>query len=68
MDNPLAMVEHFHTTIKTIINGPLKQGLFGDMRHHYGTIEYQGRGTPHIHLAIWIKGTMTHARLATSRA
>jgi hypothetical protein len=53
MDNPLGMVEYFHTTIKAIIDGPLKHGLFGEMRHHYGTIEYQGRGTPHIHLAVY---------------
>lgn len=52
MENPLAMVEYFHNTVKTIIEGPLKQGLFGRMQHHYGTIEYQGRGTPHIHLAV----------------
>src|SRR5271155_2921952 len=61
MDNPLGMVEYFHTTIKAIIDGPLKHGLFGKMRHHYGTIEYQGRGTPHVHLAIWIEGTTTPA-------
>jgi hypothetical protein len=52
LDSPLAMVEYFHTTIRTIINGPLKRGLFGKMRHHYGTIEYQGRGTPQVHLAV----------------
>src|SRR5579859_1474055 len=53
MDNPLRMVEYFHTKIETIIEGPLKHGLFGKMRHHYGTIEYQGRRTPHIHLAVY---------------
>src|SRR5271170_3966462 len=53
LDNPLAMLEYFHTTMQTIINGPLKRGFFGNMRHHYGTIEYQGRGTPHIHLMIY---------------
>ena len=52
LDNPLAMVEYFHTTIKAIIEGPLKRGLFGKMSHYYGTIEYQGRGTPHTHLAV----------------
>ena len=52
LDNPLAMIEYFHTIIKTIIEGPLKNGLFGEMHHYYGIIEYQGRGTPHIHLAV----------------
>ena len=76
MDNPLAMLEYFHTTISTIIEGLLKQGLFGKMSHYYGTIEYQGRGSPHIHLAvhskkkiklmvmqIWIDGTTTPAEM-----
>jgi Helitron helicase-like domain at N-terminus len=52
LENPLAMVEYFHTILKTIIEGPLKHGLFGEMHHYYGIIEYQGRGTPHIHLAV----------------
>jgi hypothetical protein len=46
VSNPLAVVEYFHNTIQTIIEGPLKGGLFGDLLHHFGTIEYQGRGTP----------------------
>ena len=53
MDNPLGMVEYFHMTIKAIIEGPLKHGLFGEMRHHYGIIEYQEQGSPHIHLAVY---------------
>ena len=31
MDNHLGMVEYFHTTIKAIIDGPLKHGLFDEM-------------------------------------
>jgi hypothetical protein len=46
--NPLAAVEYFHTLLDTIIETVFKQGLFGDFRHYYRTIEYQGRGTPHI--------------------
>jgi hypothetical protein len=52
--NPLAVVEYFHNTVRSIIEGPLKDGLFGEMQHHFGTIEYQNRGTPHIHLAVRI--------------
>src|SRR5436190_24344544 len=51
--NPLAVVEYFHTLINTIIEAVFKKGIFGDMRHYYGTIEYQGRGTPHIHMTVW---------------
>lgn len=52
LQNPLAVVEYFHNMIQAIIKGVLKQGMFGEMIHHYGTIEYQGRFTPHIHMAV----------------
>ena len=52
LQNPLAVVEYFHTLVDTIIETVFKQQLFGDLRHYYGTIEYQGRGTPHIHMTV----------------
>jgi Helitron helicase-like domain at N-terminus len=52
VDNPLAVVEYFHSMITTIIEKVLKRGVFGERTHHFGTIEYQGRCTPHIHLAV----------------
>ena len=54
LENPLAVVEYFHNTIRAIIEGVLKGGIFGKLLHFYGPIEYQGRGTPHIHLAVRI--------------
>ena len=45
-------VEYFHNMVKTIIEAVLKGDMFGELIHHYGPIEYQGRGTPHIHLAV----------------
>jgi hypothetical protein len=50
--NPLVVVEYFHTTVQMILSALVKGGLFGEVLHHYGTIEYQGRGTPHIHLLV----------------
>jgi hypothetical protein len=52
INDPLAVVQYFHNTVRSIIDGPLKKGLFGELQHHFGTIEYQNRGTPHIHLAV----------------
>ena len=52
MHNHLAVIEYFHKMVRELVEGPLSKGLFGEMQHHYGTIEYQGRGTPHIHLAV----------------
>ncbi len=52
LNNPLAVVEYFHNMIKTIIENVLKEGMFGEVAHYYATIEYQGHGTPHTHLAV----------------
>ena len=49
---PLIVIEYFHTTMNTILSTLIKDGLFGELVHHYGTIEYQGWGTPHIHLLV----------------
>jgi len=38
--------------VRVIIEGVLKQGMFGELTHYYGTIEYQGRFTPHLHMAV----------------
>jgi len=54
LNNPLAMVEYFHNMITAIIKNVLKDGIFGDVNHYYVTIEYQGHGTPHMHLAVSI--------------
>ena len=52
LNNLLAVVEYFHTMVQAIIEHMLKGGMFGDVAHHFATIEYQGRGTPHTHLAV----------------
>jgi len=40
--NPLAIIEYFHTLMDTIIKAVFKKGIFGDLHHYYGMIEYQG--------------------------
>jgi hypothetical protein len=52
LKNPLSVVEYFHNMVQAIIEGVLKQGMFGELVHYYGTIEYQGRFTPHMHMAV----------------
>ena len=52
-NNPLAVVEYFRNLVDGIMC-VLKQGLFGEMSHHYGIFEYQGRKTPHIHMQVSI--------------
>src|SRR5579859_2631710 len=52
LDNPLSVVEYFRNTIDTILETMLKGGMFGELIHYHGPIEYQGRGTPHAHLVV----------------
>jgi len=63
LDHPLAVVEYFHTTLRTILSTLIKGGLFGEVLHHYGTIEYQGRGTPHIHLLVRLYYYSVHSNV-----
>jgi hypothetical protein len=34
-------------------------GLYGDTKAYYGTVEQQGWLTLHMHLLLWIKGSLT---------
>src|SRR5579859_2431977 len=52
LDIPLSVVEYFCNTINTILKTMLKGGMFGELIHYHGPIEYQGRGTPHAHLVV----------------
>ena len=61
LENPLAVVEYFHNTINAIIQTLLKGGMFGELVHYYGPVEYLGRGPPHTHLVVYIIQTMYSA-------
>jgi hypothetical protein len=52
LNNPLSVVEYFRNTIGTIIQTMLKGGMFSELIHYHGPIEYQGQGTPHAHLVV----------------
>src|SRR5436305_6259527 len=52
LQNSLTVVEYFHNMIQAIIQRVLKQGIFEELTHHYETIEYQGRFTSHMHMAV----------------
>ena len=52
LKSPLAVIEYFHNMIKNIFDSIIKEGIFGEVSHYYATIEYQGRGTPHTHMAV----------------
>ena len=54
LKSPLTVVEYFHNMIKNIIDSIIKEGIFGEVLHYYATIEYQGCGTPHTHMAVHV--------------
>ena len=53
--------------ISAIIENMLKGGMFGDASHYYATIEYQGRGTPHTHLAVSLLHYLVSQRVALDK-
>ena len=50
--NPLAVIDYFHNTVAAIIAAVIEGGIFEEGARYYGVIEYQGRGTPHIHILV----------------
>ena len=50
--NPLAVIDYFHNTVAAILTAVIEGGMFGEGTRYYGVIEYQGRGTPHIHILV----------------
>src|SRR5579859_5888000 len=42
LNNPLSAVEYFRNTIDMILETILKGGVFGELIHYHGPIEYQG--------------------------
>ena len=61
--NPVAGARFFHFMVETFISDVLGVdvkhcGLYGDTNGYYGTVEQQGRLTLHLHMLIWIKGSL----------
>ena len=61
--NPVAGARFFHFVVETFISDVLGVdakhcGLYGDTSGYYGTVEQQGRLTLHLHMLIWIKGSL----------
>ncbi|KAJ7192518.1 hypothetical protein GGX14DRAFT_594600 [Mycena pura] len=36
-----------------------KRGLFGRVKHYYGVVEAQNRGSLHLHILIWLEGALS---------
>jgi len=62
--NPVASARFFHTMVQMFIKHVLgvdqdHSGLYGNTSAYYGTVEQQGRLTLHLHLLLWISGSLT---------
>jgi hypothetical protein len=69
--DPFAAAQYFHHTITCVLEALMgirkgtgashnidrKEGIFGTVQAYIGTVEAQGRGTLHLHLLVWLKGT-----------
>jgi hypothetical protein len=63
-NNPVASARFFHFMVRMFIKHVLgvdqdHPGLYGDTAAYYGTVEQQGRLTLHLHLLLWILGSLT---------
>ena len=61
--NPVAGARFFDFMIRTFISDVLgveatHAGFYGQTSGYYGTVEQQGRLTLHLHLLLWIKGSL----------
>lgn len=74
--DPYAAAKFFHFVIAAILEelfgiiayrrGALvtrTDGIFGKVASYIGTVEAQGRGTLHLHIVVWLCGSLTSARM-----
>jgi len=62
--NPVAGARFFHFMVESFVEDVLgyksgELGAYGRTDGYYGTVEQQGRLTLHLHLLLWIKGTLS---------
>lgn len=63
-NNPVAGARFFHFMIKMFVKhvlgvGSDHRGLYGETSGYYGTVEQQGRLTLHLHMLLWIQGSLS---------
>ena len=63
-NNPVAGARFFHFMVENFIKhvlgvGSTHRGLYGDTAGYYGTVEQQGRLTLHLHMLLWIHGSLS---------
>ena len=64
--NPVMVAQHFVKRWKSllkhiILNG--KEGALGEVTDYFARVEFQNRGSPHLHIFLWIKNAPNIATL-----
>ncbi|KAF8219079.1 hypothetical protein L208DRAFT_1224831, partial [Tricholoma matsutake] len=67
-ENPVAGAQFFDFMVRMFIKhvlgvGTEHDGLYGNTSGYYGTVEQQGRLTLHLHMLVWINGTLTPEKI-----
>lgn len=73
--DPFASASFFHLIINTVLQELLgikgygayqglvhEKGIFGFVNAFIGTVEAQGHGTLHLHMLLWLKGSVMSAQ------
>ena len=74
--DPFASAAFFHLMVPAVLQCLLgirqscdgkavqrEKGIFGSVDGYIGTVEAQGRGTLHLHMVIWLTGSVTSSRM-----
>lgn len=74
--DPFASAQFFHLVINAVLESLLgikgyahnkhiqrEKGIFGFVDAYIGTVEAQGRGTLHLHMILWLQGSVTSSQM-----
>ena len=74
--DPYASAAFFHFIVNAVLQNLLgirsynnhglierKTGILGTVEAYIGTVETQGRGTLHLHIVLWLKGSVTSKKM-----
>ena len=53
--NPVLLARHFQYRVETFFKEIMLSGHIGELKHYAIRVEFQVRGSPHIHYLIWVK-------------
>ena len=59
-EDPVTCARYFHHRRKAFIKHCMKDGnILGTLTDYFGVVEFQFRGSPHLHMLVWIKEAAT---------